>query len=74
MTTGHQRNDGPSRRSTEYFDHRNKKIKDQAKEQAGREKTSSILKGTSVYIDGYLANTTDIEMKRTLNLAGARVL
>ena len=76
MTSGHQRHDGPSRRSesSSYLEHRNKKLKDQAEEQSNHDKVSNIFKGTRIYIGGYLANTTDIEMKRILNLAGARVL
>ena len=35
---------------------------------------ASVLKGVRVYINGYLRNTTDIEMKRIVALAGGQVL
>ena len=54
MTSGHQRYDGPSRRSG-YFDYRKQKLKTQAEDQFAHDNSSTILKGTSVYIGGYLA-------------------
>lgn len=35
---------------------------------------SSVLSGVRVWIDGYLEDTTDIEMKRLIKLAGGEVL
>jgi len=48
---------------------RNTKLRDQ------REKAmSSVLSNTSIYINGYLRGTTDIEMKRVITEAGGQVL
>jgi hypothetical protein len=33
-----------------------------------------VMQGVRVYINGYLCDTTDIEMKRTVTLAGGQVL
>ena len=33
-----------------------------------------VMQGVRVYINGYLSDTTDIEMKRTVALAGGQVL
>lgn len=33
-----------------------------------------VMEGVRVYINGYLCDTTDIEMKRTVALAGGQVL
>lgn len=33
-----------------------------------------VMAGVRVYINGYLCDTTDIEMKRTVTLAGGQVL
>ena len=33
-----------------------------------------VMRGVRVYINGYLRDTTDIEMKRTVTLAGGQVL
>jgi len=33
-----------------------------------------VMEGVRVYINGYLCDTTDIEMKRTVTLAGGQVL
>ena len=33
-----------------------------------------VMQGVRVYINGYLSDTTDIEMKRTVTLAGGQVL
>ena len=35
---------------------------------------SSVLSNTSIYINGYLRGTTDIEMKRVIAEAGGQVL
>lgn len=37
------------------------------------EKSDKILRNVRVYIDGYLDNTTDIEMKRIVTIAGGEV-
>ena len=71
MTSGHQRGEGRSRKTeNEYFDDRAKKLSEQKFEIS---KQSGILAGTRVHIDGYLEDTTDIEMKRILVSAGAQV-
>lgn len=34
----------------------------------------NVLRGVRVYINGYLEDTTDIEMKRIVTLAGGQIL
>ncbi|KAI0053017.1 hypothetical protein FA95DRAFT_1482608 [Auriscalpium vulgare] len=74
--TGHQRSEhrinlltGLRPTSEQYFSLRNKKIKEQAAQAEG-----TILSGVRVYINGYLRDTTDIEMKRLVSQAGGQVL
>ncbi|KZT42893.1 hypothetical protein SISSUDRAFT_1040753 [Sistotremastrum suecicum HHB10207 ss-3] len=50
---------------------RTSKLTDQLKAK-GTE--SNVLSGVRVYINGFLAGTTDMEMKRTVQLAGGRIL
>ncbi|KAF8591433.1 hypothetical protein K439DRAFT_1644137 [Ramaria rubella] len=68
--TGHQR--GDSRRSSSYFTSRSKKLEEQRQDR-GLD-TNGILKGTRVYVGGYLASTTDIEIKRIVTLAGGKII
>ncbi|KAI0030715.1 hypothetical protein K488DRAFT_53660, partial [Vararia minispora EC-137] len=65
--TGHQVRDYKAARKP-HFEERKKKLEEQA-----TEKTSGILKGVRVYIDGYLRGTTDIEMKRIVAGAGGEI-
>ena len=37
------------------------------------ETETHVLRGVRVYINGYLDNTTDIEMKRIVSLAGGQM-
>ena len=37
------------------------------------ETETQVLRGVRVYINGYLDNTTDIEMKRIVSLAGGQM-
>jgi hypothetical protein len=48
---------------------RNEKLKDQREEVA-----LGALNHTRIYINGYLRDTTDIEMKRIITEAGGRAL
>jgi len=68
LTTGHQKPDGRSQKQ-EYVRYRNQKLKDQRKEVA-----SGALCNTRIYINGYLRDTTDIEMKRIITEAGGQAL
>ena len=66
-STGHQVGDGGRHRG--YFELRNQKLREQ-KEQS----KSDVLANVRIYINGYLSNTTDIEMKRIVTLAGGRIM
>ncbi|KAH9179814.1 hypothetical protein EDB89DRAFT_1835790, partial [Lactarius sanguifluus] len=68
LATGHQKPDGPSHRRV-CVKERNAKLRDQREEA-----TSNVLNNTSIYINGYLRGTTDIEMKRVITEAGGQVL
>jgi len=71
--TGHQRSDGGRANQKEYMESRSKKLKDQLPDKlAGPD--GRILQGVCVYINGYLEDTTDIEMKRIVTLAGGQAM
>lgn len=72
MATGHQRSDGRGNHKP-YLASRGKKLAEQLPEQSSNPE-ANVLRGVRVYIDGYLANSTDIEMKRIVKLAGGEVL
>ncbi|KAJ3488691.1 hypothetical protein NLI96_g2664 [Meripilus lineatus] len=62
--SGHQRGEGRgSSAQQSYNDFRSKKLHDQMPEQS-----------SNLYINGYLRNSTDIEMKRIVSQAGGSVL
>lgn len=65
---GHQRGGGGHR--SEYYEDRSKKLVEQRHESSA----SRILENVFVYIDGYLDDTTDIEMKRIVTLAGGQIM
>jgi hypothetical protein len=87
MCTGHQRSEGRRHHEKEYLEDRKKKLSDQRFQNA-RTSTSTergvterlggsraqILDRVRVYIDGYLDNMTDIEMKRIVTSAGGRIM
>ncbi len=66
--TGHQRSEGPKPCKTR-LEVRSKKLANQLPESEAQ-----VLRGVRVYINGYLDNTTDIEMKRIVTLAGGQML
>jgi len=68
LTTGHQRSDGRGNRQ-EYVRNRNLKLKNQREEEI-----LGVLNNTRIYINGYLRDTTDIEMKRIIADAGGQAL
>ncbi|KDQ64641.1 hypothetical protein JAAARDRAFT_201949 [Jaapia argillacea MUCL 33604] len=68
--TGHQRGEGRIDRKA-YLDDRTKKL---ATQSTAVPSASTPLVNVRVYINGYLSNTTDIELKRVVALAGGRVL
>ncbi|KAL0949393.1 hypothetical protein HGRIS_009457 [Hohenbuehelia grisea] len=73
-TTGHQVSEGraPSSRSA-YLVDRTQKLADQKAEDINASELK-ILRGTRIYINGYLRDTTDIEMKRVVTRAGGEIL
>jgi hypothetical protein len=68
-STGHQVAENGGRGRREYLEFRNKKLRDQM-----QDSSSGVLRNTRIYINGYLDNTTDIEMKRMITSAGGRVM
>ncbi|GJJ07491.1 hypothetical protein Clacol_001693 [Clathrus columnatus] len=67
--TGHQLSDG--RIPTVVIKSRTKKLREQRIEKGRNE--CGILAGTRIYIGGYLAGTTDLEMKRLVILEGGEI-
>ncbi|KAI0068811.1 hypothetical protein BV25DRAFT_1874048 [Artomyces pyxidatus] len=68
LATGHQRSEmRPSR--SQYFEQRNKKLQEQTVASEMK-----VLSNVRVYINGYLRDTTDIEMKRIVAEAGGQNL
>ncbi|TFK87078.1 hypothetical protein K466DRAFT_523106 [Polyporus arcularius HHB13444] len=66
--TGHQRSDGRGPQQP-YLKARYRKLADQLPETS-----TQVLRNVRIYINGYLDNTTDIEMKRIVSLAGGQVM
>ncbi|KAI9001444.1 hypothetical protein BD414DRAFT_474646 [Trametes punicea] len=69
--TGHQRGEGRGPNKS-YWEARTKKLADQLPEKPTE--GQQVLRNVKVYINGYLEDTTDIEMKRIVTLAGGQVL
>ncbi|KAI0775922.1 hypothetical protein BD413DRAFT_469530 [Trametes elegans] len=69
--TGHQRSDGRGPRKS-YMEVRNRKLDDQLPEKSTE--GVPVLRNVRIYINGYLEDTTDIEMKRIVTLAGGQVM
>ena len=57
-----------------YLESRSRKLQDQLPKRDMSEPKRKILNGVRAYIDGYLEDTTDIEMKRIVTLAGGKIL
>ncbi len=72
MATGHQRSDGRGNQKP-YMELRGKKLRAQLPDTPSA-REAKVLTGVRVYIDGYLEDTTDIEMKRIVTLNGGQVL
>ncbi|KAJ6598913.1 hypothetical protein DFH09DRAFT_18382 [Mycena vulgaris] len=70
--SGHQVSEGKTNRRL-YLEDRTKKIKVQTTEVAVPEQPQ-VLANVKCYINGYLANTTDLEMKSIIISAGGKVL
>lgn len=70
--TGHQRGERRVNQKS-YLESRDQKLRAQLP-QAPSVSGIEVLTGVRVYIDGYLEDTTDIEMKRIVALAGGRML
>jgi len=66
LTKGHQRSEGRVSRQG-YMRVRNQKLKAQREEAV-----IGALNNTRIYINGYLRDTTDIEMKRIITEAGGQ--
>ncbi|CAL1700939.1 unnamed protein product [Somion occarium] len=71
--SGHQRGDGRGSAQKAYHKSRGKKLADQLPEKSSN-RGVNVLYNVRIYINGYLADTTDIEMKRIVTLAGGQVL
>ena len=71
--TGHQRSDGRGQINKGYMASRSAKLRNQLPERLDGPE-GIILRGVRIYINGYLENTTDIEMKRNVTLAGGQIL
>lgn len=71
LASGHQRSERRSAAKTEYVEDRAKKIVEQ---RAATSPSARILNNVRVYINGYLKDTTDIEMKRVVHDAGGQIL
>lgn len=69
--TGHQRSEGRGPHKS-YLEVRAKKLAEQLPEKPSE--GAQVLRNVRIYINGYLENTTDIEMKRVVALAGGQVL
>ncbi|KAI0701800.1 hypothetical protein BC835DRAFT_1264612 [Cytidiella melzeri] len=70
--TGHQRSNGRVNQKL-YLEERGKKLQEQLPDSLVSREVK-VLRGVRVYLDGYLEDTTDIEMKRIVALAGGQVL
>ncbi len=66
--TGHQRSDGRGPRKS-YLEVRRDKLSKQLPETS-----TEVLRNVRIYINGYLEDTTDIEMKRIVTIAGGQVM
>lgn len=66
--TGHQRSEGRGP-SSAHMSARHRKLAKQLPETSD----THVLRNVRVYINGYLDNTTDIEMKRIVTLAGGQI-
>ncbi|KAH9951691.1 hypothetical protein B0H21DRAFT_874324 [Amylocystis lapponica] len=71
--TGHQRSDGRGAHQKSYMESRSKKLKNQLPDKPSGP-DARVLRNVRVYINGYLEDTTDIEMKRIVTLAGGQVM
>ncbi|TFK55901.1 hypothetical protein OE88DRAFT_1652417 [Heliocybe sulcata] len=69
--TGHQRGEGGGNH-TAYLKNRSKKLEEQNAPIS--DPACKPMTNVRIYIDGYLANTTDIEMKRIVVEAGGRAM
>jgi hypothetical protein len=71
LASGHQRSERHSGIRTGSFEERTRKWTDQREEQAPE---TAVLSGVRLYINGYLSDTTDIEMKRVVTQGGGQIM
>lgn len=71
LASGHQRSERRSGVKTSFVEDRSRKLKEQREEMSTE---AMVLNNVQVYINGYLSETTDIEMKRIVTHAGGRVM
>jgi len=71
LASGHQRSERRRGIRTGYFEDRTKNLTEQREELPPE---ATVLNGIRIYINGYLSDTTDIEMKRIATQAGGKVL
>ncbi|KAK7470480.1 hypothetical protein VKT23_001906 [Stygiomarasmius scandens] len=70
--SGHQVSESGNRHQRLYFEHRREKLARQ--QERPSEEVPQVMHNVRVYIDGFLSNTTDLEMKRIVSQAGGQVL
>lgn len=74
ISTGHQIADGGAASTRPgYLEARNRKLVHQQQATSNTD-IHQVLCSTRIYINGFLAGTTDIEMKRLITLSGGQVL
>jgi hypothetical protein len=71
LASGHQRSERRSGVRPGYFEDRTRKLTEQREEST---QEATVLNGIRVYINGYLNDTTDIEMKRIVTHAGGKIV
>jgi hypothetical protein len=71
-STGHQVSENRGHRSA-YLENRAQKLTNQTVEDPMNEEPK-VLRRVRVYINGFLSDTTDIEMKRIVSRAGGQIV
>lgn len=74
-STGHEVSDGHRTQDRrEYLKERAVKLADQLDKPEATSSESKVLRNTRIHINGFLDDTTDIEMKRIVTLAGGEIV
>lgn len=73
-SSGHQVSEGRGmNQSRQYLEERGKKLSIQREEESTNDEPQ-VLRNVRAYINGFLSDTTDIEMKRIVLRAGGQIL